>query len=80
MHGMKSRFVIEPSNILFADVYVCNFQPGNFTSWGSERVNIPCEKPEGFQPCLPHKLSKGGMQGQVVPKKTFKASNEALVY
>ena len=26
------------SNILFASVYVCTFQPGNFTGWGSEEV------------------------------------------
>ena len=29
---------IGPSAILFAGVYVCTFQPGNFTSWISEGV------------------------------------------
>ena len=38
MHSAKSRFVIGPSNILFAGMYMCTFQPGNFTGWGSERV------------------------------------------
>ena len=38
MHSIESRFVIGPSNILFARIYVCNFQPRNFTGWGSERV------------------------------------------
>ena len=40
MHGTEGRFVIGPSTMLFACVYVCTFQPGNFTGWGSERVNI----------------------------------------
>ena len=35
MHSIKSRFVIGPSNVLFA---VCAFQPGNFTGRGSEGV------------------------------------------
>ena len=41
MHSVKSRFVIGPSNILFAGVYIymCTFQPGNRTGWGSEGVN-----------------------------------------
>ena len=25
--------------MLFDGVYVCNFQPGNLTGWGSEEVN-----------------------------------------
>ena len=33
------RFVLGLSSILFAGVYVCTFQPGNFTGWGSEGVN-----------------------------------------
>ena len=32
--------VIGPLNILFAGVHVCTFQPGKFTGWGSEGVNI----------------------------------------
>ena len=39
MHRTESRFVKGPSNILFVRVYVCTFQPGNFTGWGSEGVN-----------------------------------------
>ena len=38
MHSSESRLVIGPSNILFAGVYVCTFQPGNFTGWGSQGV------------------------------------------
>ena len=33
MRSTESRFVIGPSIILFACVYVCTFQPGNFTGW-----------------------------------------------
>ena len=29
-----------PSNILFVGVYACTFQPGNFTGWASEGVNV----------------------------------------
>ena len=39
MHSVESGFVIGPSNILFASLHVCTFQPGNFTGWGSEVVN-----------------------------------------
>ena len=42
MHSIKSGFVIGSSDILFGGVYVCTFQPGNFTGWGSEGVK------EGF--------------------------------
>ena len=38
-HTIESRSVTGPSTILFAWVYVCTFQPGNFTGWGSEGVN-----------------------------------------
>ena len=38
MLSIKSRLVIGQSNILFGGVYVCTFQPGNFTDWGSEGV------------------------------------------
>ena len=38
MHNTESRFVIGPSDILFAGVYVCTFQPGKFTGWGSRGV------------------------------------------
>ena len=40
MYSIDSRFVLGPSNILFAGVYVCTFQPGHFTGWGGEGVNI----------------------------------------
>ena len=40
MHSTESRFVTGPSNILFAGVYVCTFQPRNFTSWGRVGVNL----------------------------------------
>ena len=35
MHSIESKVVTGPSNMLFAGVYVCTFQPGNFTNWGS---------------------------------------------
>ena len=39
MHGIESRFVIGPLNILFAGVHLCGtLQPGNFTGRGSEGV------------------------------------------
>ena len=37
-HSIKGGFVIGPSDILFAGVYVSIFQPGNFMGWGSEWV------------------------------------------
>ena len=39
MHSIGSRFVTGPSHMLFGGVYVCTFQPGNFTGCGSEGVN-----------------------------------------
>ena len=33
MHNTESRFLIGLSDILFAGVYVCTFQPGHFTGW-----------------------------------------------
>ena len=39
MRSTESRFLTGPLNILFSRVYVCTFQPGNFTGWGSEGVN-----------------------------------------
>ena len=38
MHSIDSRFVIGPSNILFASLYVCTFQPRYLKGWGSEGV------------------------------------------
>ena len=35
LHSIESRVVIGPPNVLFASLYVCIFQPGKFTSWGS---------------------------------------------
>ena len=40
MHNTECRCAIGPSDIVFAGVYVCTFQPGKFTSWVSERVNV----------------------------------------
>ena len=40
MYSIESRFVIGPSNILFACVYVCTFQPGNFTGRNSKGFNV----------------------------------------
>ena len=40
MHVIEIRLVIEPSNILFAGMYVIIFQPGYFTSCGCVGVNI----------------------------------------
>jgi len=34
MHSIENRFVVRPSNILFAGVYVSAFQPGGFTGLG----------------------------------------------
>ena len=34
--NIESRFVIGPSKILFAGVYMCAFQLGNVTGFGSE--------------------------------------------
>ena len=39
LHTTESRFVTGPSNILFAGVFVCTFQPGNVTGWGNKAVN-----------------------------------------
>ena len=44
MYSIESRFVIimNIKNMLFAGVYVCTFQSGNFTGWGSEGINGHC--------------------------------------
>jgi len=51
MHNTDSRFVI----ILFAGRYVFTFYPGNFTGWGSERVNLVFDSSEegSFSPVVP---------------------------
>ena len=41
IHSIESGFVIGPWNVPFAGVYVCIFQPGNFTGRGSKGVNSP---------------------------------------
>ena len=41
---LKVRFVTAPSNVLFAGVYVCIFQPGYFTAWVSEGVKRLLER------------------------------------
>ena len=54
MHSIESRFAIGPENILFSDVYVCNFQPGNLTGRGSEGAN---GHPSGVTACTPSTAS-----------------------
>ena len=45
MKGLTDRddeineLLVRKSDILFAGVHVCTFQPGNSTGWGSEGVN-----------------------------------------
>ena len=39
MHSIESVLVIGPSNILSAGMYVCTFQPGNFTGCEGKGVN-----------------------------------------
>ena len=39
MLNIESRFVVGPSNTMFTGVYVCTYQPANFTGCGSEGVN-----------------------------------------
>ena len=41
-HGIKSRCVIRARKIYCLQARPCIFQPGNFTGWGSERVNSLC--------------------------------------
>ena len=41
MHSIQNRFVLGPSNIQSGGVYVCTFQPGSFTGYGSEGVSRP---------------------------------------
>ena len=43
MHSVERRFVIGLSNILSAGMYVCTFQPRNFTGCGSEGVKNICD-------------------------------------
>ena len=38
-YSTESGLVIGPSNVLFAGMYVCTFQPGKFAGWVSEGVN-----------------------------------------
>ena len=42
MRSIESRFITGPSSILFGSVYGCAFEPGKFTGWGSEWVNVLC--------------------------------------
>ena len=39
-YSIESRFVIGPSDILFAGMHVCTFQPANFTGWRIEGVKM----------------------------------------
>ena len=50
MHSTESRFVVRPSSILFPGVYVCIFQPGNFTGFGREVINMTFkQQPKSLQ-------------------------------
>ena len=40
MYSIESRFVVGPSNILVACMYVCTSQPGNFTGWGGKGFDV----------------------------------------
>ena len=40
MHSIESRSVTGPSNVLFAGLHVCTFEPKNVTGWGSEWVKL----------------------------------------
>ena len=53
MHSIDGRFVLGPSDTLFAGLYVCSFQPGNFTGWGSEGVKVK-EILQCFVVCTTH--------------------------
>ena len=57
MCNIKSRFT-EPSNILLASMYVCTFQLGHFTGWGSEGVNTTIIMPKSALPNCTYKTSK----------------------
>ena len=39
IHGLESRIVTGPSDTLFAGMYMCALQQGNFTGWNSEGVD-----------------------------------------
>ena len=56
-----------------------HFSPEILQAGAVKGLIFLAENPEGFSHILTS-LAKGGMQGQVVPKKTFKASNETPVY
>ena len=58
MHSVENRFVIGPSHILFGSMYVCTFQPGNFTGWGSDRVKRGMARAHGISgaPSAPNKI------------------------
>ena len=49
MPSTESEFFIGPLSILVAGVYVCTFQPGNFTGCGSEGVNKTEKKKKKIQ-------------------------------
>ena len=55
MHSIEAKFVIGSSDILFAGVYLCTFQPEYFTAWDSEGVkagyNSPCIDTASFSCC-----------------------------
>ena len=50
--------VTGPSNILFGSIYMCTFQPGNFTGWVSEGVKRGPARAHGSSgaPSAPNKI------------------------
>ena len=60
MHSTEGRYVIGPSNILFASMYVCTFYPVKATGWGSEGVKHHVSLPVRVQELCE---SRGGRPG-----------------
>ena len=69
MHSSESRLVIGPSNILFAGVYVCTFQPGNFTGWGSQGVKAGLGKTSRTTLGIKNNKNKNNKQTQNTTKR-----------
>ena len=57
-----------------------HFSPETLQAGAVKGLIFLAGNPERFSHVLLTSLAKGGMQGQVVPKKTFQASNETPVY
>ena len=52
MLSTESRCVIGPSNILYTGMYVCTFQPRNFTGGGSEGVKMGSDESHFIVPLI----------------------------